>query len=58
VDQARADIAALKSRPKFLEALKTLTQEFTSLSVALLSQTDVQKSLEKMVKNQIEKTDA
>lgn len=58
VDQARADIAALKNRPKFLEALKTLTQEFASLSVALLSQTDVQKSLEKMVKEQIKRTDA
>jgi hypothetical protein len=58
VDQARTDIAALKSRPRFLEALKTLTQEFASLSVALLSQSDVQKSLEKMVKDQIEKTDA
>ena len=58
VDRARADIAALKSRPKFLEALKTLTQEFASLSVALISQSDVQKSLEKLVKEQIEEKDA
>ena len=57
VDRARADIAVLKSRPKFLEALKTLTQEFASLSVALISQSDVQKSLEKLVKEEIEKTD-
>jgi hypothetical protein len=58
VDQARADIKALKSRPKFLEALKTLAKEFASLSTAFLSQTDVQKTLEKMVKSQIEETDA
>jgi len=58
VNQARADIEALKSRPEFLEALKTLSNEFAALSAALLSQTDVQKSLEKMVKNQIEETDA
>ncbi|MFC2164332.1 hypothetical protein ACFLT2_04980 [Acidobacteriota bacterium] len=58
VDQARADIEALKSRPEFLEALKTLSNEFAALSAALLSQTDVQKSLEKMVKDQVEETDA
>ncbi len=58
VEQARADINALKKRPEFLEALKTLSNEFAALSAALLSQTDVQKSLEKMVKNQIEETDA
>jgi len=58
VNQARADIEALKSRPEFLEALKTLSNEFAALSAALLSQTDVQKSLEKMIKNQIEETDA
>jgi len=58
VEQARADIEALKSRPEFLEALKTLSNEFAALSAALLSQTDVQKSLEKMIKNQIKETDA
>ncbi len=58
VDQAREDIEALKSRPEFLEALKTLSNEFAALSAALLSQTDVQKSLEKMVKTQIDETDA
>jgi hypothetical protein len=57
VDRARADIKALKDRPKFLEALKTLSEEFVDLNAALLSQTDVQKSLEKMVKTQIEETD-
>ena len=57
MDQARADIAALKSRPKFLEALKTLSEELSALSAALLSQTDVQKSLEKLIKTQIKETD-
>ena len=58
IDQARADIESLKSRPEFLEALKTLSNEFAALSAALLSQTDVQKSLETIVKGQVEESDA
>jgi len=58
LDQTRADIETLKNRPEFLEALKTLSNEFAALSAALLSQTDVQKSLEKMIKAQIDETDA
>jgi len=57
VNQAKAGIDALKSRPKLAEALKTLSKELAALSAALLSQTDVQKALAQMVKTQIEKTD-
>lgn len=57
VNQARQGIDALKNRPQFLEALKTLSDELAALSAALLSQTDIQKALEKMVKTQIEETD-
>lgn len=58
VDQARTDMETLKSRPEFLEALKALSKEFASLGAVLLSQIDVQQSLEKMIKSQIKETDA
>jgi len=53
VARAKEDIEACPNRPRLLEALKTLSEELSALSAELLSQTDVQKSLEKMIKNRI-----
>ena len=54
VERARADIEACKSRPRLLEALKTVSGELSALGAVLLSQADVQKSLEKLVKSRID----
>ncbi|MBN1221898.1 MAG: hypothetical protein JXB23_01525 [Candidatus Aminicenantes bacterium] len=54
VEQAKADIEACKGRPRLLEALKTVSGELSALGAVLLSQADVQKSLEKLVKSRID----
>ena len=53
VERARADIAAVEGRPRFVQALKTISRELASLGAGLLSQAEVQKALEKMVKSRL-----
>jgi hypothetical protein len=53
VERARADIKAVESRPRFVRALKTVSSELASLGAELLSQAEVQKALEKMVKSRL-----
>jgi len=53
VKRARADIAAVEGRPRFVQALKTISRELASLGAGLLSQAEAQKALEKMVKSRL-----
>jgi hypothetical protein len=53
VKHAREDIAAVESRPRFIQALKTISVELAALGAELLSQTEVQKALEKLVKSRL-----
>ena len=53
VERARADIAAVEGRPRFVQALKTISRELASLGAGLLSQAEVQKALEKLVKSRL-----
>jgi len=53
VSRAREDIAAVENRPRFVQAMKTLSKELASLGAELLSRTEVQKALEKMVKSRL-----
>jgi hypothetical protein len=57
VEKAKRDIRALKKDPRLLEGLKAFGEEMASLGTTFLVESEVQKSLQEILKDQLKGTD-
>jgi hypothetical protein len=57
VGRAKKDIQTLKEQPKFFAALRAIADELASLGTALLVESEVQRSLQKILEKQLKETD-